>query len=214
MSENYSDGVLIESYRSNSLTERERSSIANRVREPYLWFSPGSTQEDIYKRFYQNPDTQIDLLVDPENNKCIGFSAHYTERFENLLVMFRGGTVIQDRSRGLYKKLLGHSILVSDADFVVAMTQNQRVYETLRSFSPNQKAYPAPDMDLPELVQKVALKFCRAKTICPDTLVVTDVYQAIRKEAGFKNGRDPLITKMFSESLKENDGFFVVVPLK
>jgi hypothetical protein len=127
--------------------------------------------------------------------------------------MFRGGTIVRHRSKGHYKLLLKESICTNSPDFLVAMTQNPRVYEALRSFSPAERAYPAIGYPVPNIVKDITKRFCKVPTVNPETMIVPDVYDNIRKDEEFKIARDPAVAKFFSENLRINDGFFVVVPL-
>lgn len=55
--------------------------------------------------------------------------------------------------------------------------------------------------------------FSISPSIDIDTMIVPDIYDTIRKDADFKKAKDPSVEKFFTDSLNENDGFFVVVPL-
>jgi len=134
------------------------------------------------------------------------------EPVDGRVVMFRGGTIVRDRSLGLYKKLLEHSVHTFRADVLVTMTQNPRVYESLRSFSAQGIAYPNPEREIPEPIKRIVRQFCRVP-IDPDTLIANGVYREIRKDQTFKTNKELDVTRMF-EALGEDDGFFVVVPLK
>lgn len=207
-------GYSINSFFSKTLTEEKYAAIIEHIKEMYVWFAPDSTLEDMRKRIYQHPEAQIDLLMRDESGECRGFSMHYIEQFDGFRIMFRGGTIVKDRSHGLYKALLHHSIDQSKLDFVVAMTQNPRVYEALRSFSPKGIAYPLSTNGVfSETIRRITRKFCRVPNVNLETMVVPGVYKTIRKEEGFRGARDPEVMEFFAKNLAEDDGFFVVVPL-
>ncbi len=207
------NGYSINSFSSKTLTEERYAAIIGHIKEMYLWFAPDSTEDDMRKRICQHPEAYIDLLMQDEGGECRGFSVHYVEQFEGFQVMFRGGTIVKDRSHGLYKALLRHSIDQSKLDFVVAMTQNPRVYETLRSFSPTGIAYPSAKGSFSETIKRITHKFCRVPDVNLETMIVPGVYKTIRKEDTFKGARDPEVMEFFEKNLAEDDGFFVVVPL-
>ncbi|MEK7614145.1 MAG: hypothetical protein AAB428_00560 [Patescibacteria group bacterium] len=208
-----SNGYSINSFPSKTLTEERYAAVIEHIKEMYLWFAPDSTEEGMRKRIYQHPEAYIDLLMHDESGECRGFSIYYAEQFEGFQVMFRGGTIVKDRSHGLYKALLHHSIDQSKLDFVVAMTQNPRVYETLRSFSPTGIAYPSTNGVFSETIKRITHKFCKVPDINPETMIVSGIYKTIRKENDFRGARDPEVMEFFAKNLAENDGFFVVVPL-
>lgn len=209
------NGYVIHSHKTCELTEEEYAKLAEKVRSLYLWFAPDSTNEDIYQRFHRHPETRVDLLIDIQNSQhVIGFSAYQTETFDGSRVMFRGGTIVSERSHGFYKKILEHGIRLDRPDFLVAMTQNPRVYEALSSFSSHGQTYPSVTGELPsEKIQCIAKRFCKAPNLDPKTFLVPNVYDSIKKDESFKTGRNPAVQKMFAEQLHENDGFLVVVPL-
>ena len=208
-----SRGYSIKSLASKDLTEEGCSAIIGHIKNMYLWFAPDSTEEDMRSRMYQHPEARIDLLMHNESGECRGFSIHYVEQFDGFRVMFRGGTIVKDRSHGLYKTLLHHSIDQSELDFVVAMTQNPRVYEALRSFSPAGIAYPPVNGDCSETIKRITRKFCRVPDVDLETMIVPGVYGTIRKEDDFRGARDPRVVEFFAKNLAQDDGFFVVVPL-
>jgi hypothetical protein len=203
---------VIQSLRTAQLAEANYEKIVGLIKDLYLWFAPGSTDADINKRLHQHPDAMIDLLINKTTGMCDGFSVHYTELFQGNAVMFRGGTIVRQRSKGHYKELLEHSILGGRQDFVVAMTQNPRVYESLRAFSSTGIIYPSPDTESPLLVKKIAERFCKVPISDFDKMIVHNVYASIRKDEEFKTARDPAVAKMFKETLGVDDGFFIVVP--
>lgn len=196
-----------------TLSEAEIHVVISQIRSIYTWFSPTSPDGDIAKRLHQHPQAYIDMLIHTRTGECRGFSIYYTERFLGYRVIYRGGTIVSDRSKGLYKKLLRNSISVLEHDFVVAMTQNPRVYETLSSFSPGGKVYPSPEVSVSEELQLIASHFCKIPSIDLQTLIVPDVYSSIRKEGSFKSVNNARTEHFFKAHLKENDGFFVIVPL-
>lgn len=209
----HDDQYKIQTIRTADLFERELGEVVEQIKEMYLWFAPDSTDADIRARLCQHAEAHIDILTHIESNECRGFSVYYTEHLGGIRVMFRGGTIVRDRSRGLYKTLLHNSISVEKQDFVAAMTQNPRVYETLRSLSPSGVAYPSLGVKPPEEVKMIVSALCKVPSINIDTMVVPDIYDTIRKDADFKKAKDPSVEKFFTDSLNENDGFFVVVPL-
>jgi hypothetical protein len=205
---------VIESIQSSACSEGDYDRVINSIREVYLWFSSESTDADIRRRLQQHPDARIDLLLNQTNGFCEGFTVHYTEMFQGHRVMFRGGTVVKHRSNGHYKWLLERSVRMESPDFLVAMTQNPRVYETLRSFSPTGRAYPDEGLNPTDTIRSITKRFCKVPTVNLDTMIVRDVYSNIRKDDSFKTSRDPAVARLFSENLGVDDGFFVVVPIK
>jgi len=204
----------LETLRTDGLSESELGKVAEQIKAMYLWFAPDSTDDDIHARLCQHAEAHIDILTHVESGECRGFSVYYTEQINGHRVMFRGGTIVRDRSCGLYKILLLNSISVEEQDFVAAMTQNPRVYETLRSLSSFGVAYPSMGANPPEAVRGIVSALCKVPSIDLDTMIVHDIYNTIRKDADFKKAKDPLVEKFFANSLNENDGFFVVVPLR
>lgn len=203
----------IQTFRTADLTEVQFSSVVEQIKEMYLWFAPDSTENDMRERLSQHKDAHIDILTHVDTGECRGFSVYYTEEFCGKQVMFRGGTIVRDRSRGLYKDLLHHSVSPEKQDFVVAMTQNPRVYEALRSLSERGIAYPALEVKSSEEVKAIAQAFCKAPGLNPDTMIVSEVYGSIRKDQEFKRAKDSSVEKFFTENLGVDDGFFIVVPL-
>jgi hypothetical protein len=208
-----SDQYAVFSYRTASLSRDEYICLVQMIWDLYIWFAPDSSMTDVYNRLHRNPETYVDVVVDTISGSCVGFSAYHTECFEGKHLMFRGGTVVSDRSKGLYKGLLEHAVQVFAPDFLVAMTQNQRVYESLRSFSSCSCAYPSLDKEVPLDIQRIAQYFCPVQDFNPESMIVQGVYNSIRKEKSFKTGRDSRVSKMFNTLLGENDGFMVVVPV-
>lgn len=188
--------------------------IIEHIRDLYLWFAPASTEDDIHERLYRHPNTHIDLLFDTTSNQCCGFSIYYTEQYNGFRIMFRDGTVVRDRSKGLYRLLLQNSINPEEQDFVVAMTQNPRVYATLRSFSATGAVYPSPHEKPSNRIKQIASKFCKAPGMDVDTLVVSEVYSGINKSDDFKTVKDSCTAEFFAKTLGKDDGFLVVVPLR
>lgn len=213
--QNVINGYEIRSYKTQELEASEYVQLVEGIRSLYLWFAPDSTDEDIYQRFHRHSETRVDLLVDTQNDQhIIGFSAYQTEIFDGSRVMFRGGTIVSERSKGYYKKILEHGIRLDRPNFLVAMTQNPRVYEALSSFSSNGQTYPSVTGELPsEKIQCIAKRFCKVPDLDPKTFLVPNVYDSIKKDESFKTGRNPAVQRMFAEQLHENDGFLVVVPL-
>jgi hypothetical protein len=207
-------GYEIHTLRTADLSRDELCKVVNEIKELYLWFSPTSSGADMRDRLLRHRNTHISILRNAENGACRGFSVYYTETFDGLRVIFRDGTIVRDRSRGLYKALLQHSISPECHDYVVAMTQNPRVYETLRSFSRSEKIFPSPIIVVSDEVREIAEKFCKAPNIALDTLIVREVYGEIRKDFEFTNSKDPKVKDFFLKNLGIDDGFFVVVPLK
>lgn len=203
---------ILSSYPTNSLSLSEYGKCVEKIRSLYLWFAPSSTEDDISQRLHRHTETHLDIITLQTSCECVGFSVYHTESLGDRKVMFRGGTVIRDRSQGLYKKFLSLSIDLKNPHFLVAMTQNPRVYETLRSFSPDACAYPSLGRTPPEEIQYIARHFCNVSGFDPVSMRIPDVYKSIRKEDSFRTVRDPVIAEMFAK-LPENDGFFVVVPL-
>lgn len=203
----------IQTFRTVNLTEEQFFDVLEQIKEMYLWFAPGSTENDMRERLSQHTEACIDILTHVDTGECRGFSVYYTEQFGGKRIMFRGGTIVRDRSRGLYKELLHHSVSPERHDFVVAMTQNPRVYEALRSLSAHGVAYPSHDLDNTEEVKGIAQVFCKAPGLNPESMIVPEVYGSIRKDQEFKRTKDPSVEKFFADSLGIDDGFFVVVPL-
>lgn len=203
----------IQTIRTADISKNKLSEVAEQIKEMFLWFAPDSTDEDIHRRLCQHPEAFADILTHVESGECRGFTVHYTEQFNGSRVMFRGGTIVRDRSRGLYKELLHHSVSKEKQDFVVAMTQNPRVYEALRSLSVCRVAYPAAGVSNPEEIKLIAQVFCKAPGLNSESMIVTNVYGSIRKDKEFKCVKDPSVEKFFAESLGVDDGFFIVVPL-
>lgn len=204
----------IQTIKTASISKDKLSEIAEQIKEMFLWFAPGSTDEAIHRRLCQHPEAFVDILTHVESGECRGFTVYYTEQFSGSRVMFRGGTIVCDRSRGLYKELLHHSVFVEKQDFVVAMTQNPRVYEALRSLSERGVVYPAVGVSNPEEIKLIAQEFCKAPGLNSESMIVPNVYDSIRKDQEFKRAKDYLVEKFFAENLGVNDGFFVVVPLR
>ena len=203
----------IQTTKTASLGETALAKIMNEIKDLYLWFAPESTEDAIRVRLLQHPRAFIDMLTSVNSEKCAGFSVYYTDVVDGTRVMFRGGTIVKDRSRGLYKTLLQKAISAEKPDFVVAMTQNPRVYEALRSFSPSGIAYPDKGRILPAELKNVVTAFCKVPGLSLDTMVIPGIYDSIRKDHDFKTATDPLVEKFFKETLGENDGFFVIIPL-
>lgn len=206
----------IETFCIRDLSEVEVSEIVKRIKDIHLSFSPSSNQEKIRNRLCKNPGSCIDVITQTESGECGGYSTYYTEDLGKLRVMFRNATIIgaKHRSRGLYKILLANSIVLGELDFVVTMTQNPRVYETLSSFSPQGIIYPAPGIDLPEVAQELASQFCKEPGLDRDTLIVRGVYERINKDPDFKKVRTSAVEHFFAESLGQSDGFFIIMPLR
>lgn len=203
---------ILSSYPTSSLSLSEYGKCVDAIRSLYLWFAPGSTDDDISQRLHRHHETHLDIITLQTSGECVGFSVHHTECLDGRRVMFRGGTIIRDRSQGLYKKFVGFGIGLKDPHFLAAMTQNPRVYETLRSFSPTAYAYPSLDRIPSKEIQCIAQHFCEVPGFDPVSMRIPDVYKSVRKEESFKTARDPIIAEMFAK-LPEDDGFFVVVPL-
>ena len=201
--------------RTAELDEAALAKVVEQIKDLYLWFSPGSPEEDMRGRLLQHPNAYVELLLRPDNT-CDGFSIHYTEVFNGSRVMFRGGTVVRpgEQSSGHYRRMLSQAISPRNADFVVAMTQNPRVYECLRSFGKRGVIYPRRDVDIPRHVLDIAMKFCKAREFLAPTLIVRNVYADIRKDASFSSVRDYSVESFFQSNLGPDDGFFVVVPLQ
>ncbi|MEK7460039.1 MAG: hypothetical protein AAB628_00610 [Patescibacteria group bacterium] len=204
----------IQTIKTAGISKDKLSEVAEQIKEMFLWFAPGSTDEDINRRLCQHPEAFVDILTHVESGECRGFTVHYTEQFNGSWVMFRGGTIVRDRSRGLYKILLHHSISAEKQDFVVAMTQNPRVYEALRALSTRGVVYPAVGVSNPEEVKLIAQEFCKAPGLDSESMIVPGVYGSIRKDKEFKSAKDHLVEKFFAESLGDDAGFFVVVSLR
>lgn len=204
----------IQTIRTAGLSEERLPEIIEQIKGMYLWFAPASTEDDMKRRLRQHDEACIDILTHIESDECRGFSIYYTEQFNGLRVMYRGGTIVRDRSLGLYKSLLRHSICEEDLDFVVAMTQNPRVYESLRSFASCGVAYPSPNSNVPQTIKLIAQEFCKAPGLDADSMIVSGVYDDIRKDKDFKLAKDHLVEKFFADSLGVDDGFFVVVPVR
>ena len=203
----------IQTTKTATLDEVRLTKIVDEIKDLYIWFAPESTNDTIRARLLQHSQACIDVLTSASSEKCVGFSVYYTDVIGGSRVMFRGGTIVKDRSRGLYKALLQKAISAEKPDFVVAMTQNPRVYETLRSFSPSGIAYPSEGRILPTELKNVVTAFCKVPGFSFDTMVIPGIYDSIRKDYDFKTATDPLVEKFFRETLRENDGFFVIVPL-
>ena len=203
----------IQTFRTVDLTEKQFSSVVEQIKEMYLWFAPDSTENDMHERLRQHKEACIDVLTRADTGECCGFSVYYTEQFGEKRIMFRGGTIVRDRSRGLYKELLHHSVSPEEQDFVVAMTQNPRVYEALRSLSARGVAYPAHEIKNPEEIKIIAQAFCKAPGLNPESMIVPEVYGSIRKDQEFKLVKDHSVEKFFADNLGVDDGFLVVVPL-
>lgn len=204
----------LESYKVSSLIPSEIEDMVAYIRHPYLWFSSESTDEDIRKRLTRHPNTRLNVLSDKKTRECTGFSVFYTENIQGKEVMFRGGTVILDRSKGLYKRIIEEDLTHFHADCIVTKTQNPRVFETLRSFSPTNTSFPSfGDMSPPEWVLGLAYQFCEGLNFDPRTFVLKDLYEPLRRDCDFKVTKDPSIGIEFAKRLGERDAFFVVVPL-
>lgn len=203
---------ILSSYPTSSLSLNEYERCVEEIRSLYLWFAPYSTDDDISQRLHRHQETRLDIITLQTSGECVGFSVHHTECLDGRRVMFRGGTVIRNRSQGLYKKFVGFGIGLKDPHFLAAMTQNPRVYETLRSFSLSACAYPSLDRTPSEEIQCIAQHFCKVPGFDPISMRIPDVYKSIRKEDAFRTTKNPVIAEMFAK-LPEDDGFFVVVPL-
>jgi hypothetical protein len=203
----------IETFRTSGLSEKELNVIVEKIKKMYAWFDQAATEVGIRLRLCQHAEAHIDILSDISTDECRGFSVYYTEQYNNSCVIFRGGTIVLDRSQGLYRALLCNSVSFGRHDFVVAMTQNPRVYETLRSLAPSSVVYPSVDENPTKTIRGIAKAFCKAPGVDLDTMIVRGVYKTIRKDREFMTATDPYVEKFFKENLGEDDGFFVVVPL-
>lgn len=203
---------LYNSIKVDCLRTDEYIRLVQLIKPLYLWFAPQSSDEDIRKRLYQHTNTFIDLSFNEETGVCTGFSVYYVETFEGHEVMFRGGTVVGDRSQGIYKRLLSNGIARTEPDFLVAMTQNPRVYESLRSYSSDQTIYPSYT-EVPQHIQRIARKFGPI-TLDEESLIVRDIYHNIRCDESFKTARDENVTRLFKQHLGVRDAFLVVVDVR
>jgi len=204
----------LERYKVSSLIPSEIEDMVAYIRRPYLWFSSESTDDGIRKRLTRHPQTRLNILSDKKTRECVGFSVFYTETIQGMEVMFRGGTVILDRSKGLYKTIIERDLKHCHSDCIVTKTQNPRVFETLRSFSPTLTTYPSFDENPPpEWVLGLAHRFCEGLNFDPRTFVLKDLYEPLRRDEDFKVTKDPSISAEFKKKLGERDAFFVVVPL-
>lgn len=203
---------MITTYKVADLSAEAYAGLVASITPLYIWFAPHSTDQDIYARLHQHPETHIDLCIDATTGECLAFSVYYTELFEGLYIMFRGGTVVGRRSRGLYRELLERSIETDQPDMIVAMTQNPRVYETLSSYACDiYHVYPSLFHPVPGGIRPIAEHFCKAPGLDTTTFIVPGVYTGIRTDNDFRTVRSFAIRRMFEAKLGPHDAFFMVV---
>jgi hypothetical protein len=182
--------------RVDELTDVRLVSLIRAIRPLYTWFAEGATDEKIAGHIRCHSEAVLDIVTDGVGD-CAAFAISYTELFEKKLVLYRDGTVVRDRSCGLYRELVARSIERTNPDYLCAMTQNPRVYELLQSVAVNGEIYPMSGLDVPSSIQHIARHFCSASTLSQVTLIFRDFYQRIRKEGSFKSGRRSSSERLF-----------------
>ncbi len=205
---------VIVSYVTDSLGPDELNTLIQLIKSIYLHFYPSSSEERIRLRITRKKTTVVDVLL-MDNHVC-AFGVYYSQMVQNHKVLFRDGTMVDQamQSKSYYKLLVKHSIDMSAPDYMVTRTQNPRVYESLKSFSPSGLIYPDVDFHVPEEISSVASFFHENGEFDRKTLVVKGVYTngQGRADADFWSVRDQKTVQLFRNFLTEFDAFMLVIP--
>jgi len=206
-------GFEIETFEPNGLKQDAMQSLIEVVREPFMWYAPDSTEEDIYDRLLGNGASWVDVVF--QNGEPCGFSVHYAKDIDGSSVDYRGGTSILPfaRGKGIYKELINRSLANGNYDYISTRTQNPRVYETLQQFSPSGVIFPHPSRDIPPHIFEIAEATCESGIVEPDTLAVRGVHGFVRADRSFMTARSKEVQDFFSQNLGRDDGYMVVVEL-
>lgn len=203
----------IETYRPHEMSKSEMDLLIDVVREPFDWYAPESTNKDILDRLQGNKESYVDVVL--LGGVACGFASSYTTQCGEPTVGYRAGTSIMPsaRGRGIYKALINLSLDRTDFDYIATRTQNPRVYETLKQFTPEGTIFPQPKIKPPKEILEIARATCENGVVEPETLIVRGVHGFVREDRSFMTARSKPIQDFFIQSLGCDDGFMVVVQL-
>ena len=201
----------IKSFRPNKLSAIALLTLAVEIHDPFVWYAPDSTPEDILERIRGNGDSYLDVAY--VQGKPVGFNTYYVKTVDGSRICYIAGISVlpSARGKGVSSSFIHLALGQCSADYLAGRTQNPIIYKLLRSFSTRGVAYPGavvtPD------VYEIASAVNESGDVDPQSLAVRDAHTFVRADRSFmKVDDDPEIAELFSK-LGRDDGYVVVVPL-
>lgn len=201
----------IKSFRPNQMSALELLTLAIEIHDPFVWYAPDSTPEDILERMRGDGNSYLDVVY--VTGKPVGFNAYYVKTVGDTRVCYIAGISVMPsaRGKGVSRSLIHLAIVHCRAEYIAGRTQNPIIYKLLRSFNRRCVAYPGAFVT--PGVYEIAQAVNESGDVDPQTLIVRDAHTFVRADRSFmKVDDDQEIAELFS-TLGKDDGFVVIVPL-
>lgn len=201
-------------FRPHLMTDQDMQALAQMVWEPFDWYAPGSSEQDIFDLLRGNGASRVDVAL--RDGQPCGFLATEISVVDGYTICYHIGVSIleQDRRQGLYKMLTDRALAGQDVDYMVARTQNPAVYETMQRYALQAEIYPSPGIEQPRHITAIARALCTLDSFEPRRLIVRNAHGFVREGRDYMKAKDPTINWFFGQLLGRDDGFMVVARVK